>query len=127
MKLNTKLYRAVTVPTEYFLQMAGADRDANARAVEKQFREEYGPFAPGFQIFWGSLGSQTIVGIEVLAGSDCEAQVPKSAIIHADPFNATDIARVDGALISELGRLLPGVVVEYEGIGWKWWYEVLGN
>ena len=134
MKLNAKIYRAISIPTDYFQEIVPtdatlkqfADEDLN-KIFDRALRNEFGPFPAGFKVFWGTLsGIKTVVGIEVMSFNNSEVDATKSGIIHmADPASPTDIARIDGALISELGRM--NISADFESIDWKIWWELVGN
>ena len=132
MKLKVTILRCAAVPTDHLL----VDVSGENNPVEA-FKDRYRPFAPRLLIFWPPQHpvyedggpeihkGKTTVGIECMTFDVSDANVPMAGIVLADPLRGEDVARVDGALLSELERL--GTPIDDDQIEWKTYYEVKGN
>ena len=146
MKLTIKLYRVVTVPTEWLNSVVGLGKDAETAKIDAKIREEFYPFAPRFRIFYGTTltkqaskealenavpsevleaASKTVIGIEAMSFDVSDFNVPFAGLISADPIDPVDVARIDGALESEMGRM--GIATEFEKFEWRTFAEARGN
>ena len=140
MKLTIKLYRCTTVPTEWLTNIVGLGKDADAARIDAAIRKQFYPFAPRFRIFYGAAfagskdslptdvietASKTVIGIEAMSFDVSDFNVPFAGLISADPINPVDVARIDGALESELSRI--GIAVEFEKFEWRTLAEAKGN
>jgi hypothetical protein len=144
MKLSVRLYRTVTVPTDHIAGVVGLDdkgvptsvltdlhdaqrtrKDQKAALANLEFavRKEFWPFARGIRFFFDP--HKTVVGVEAMAFDVSEVNTAMAGLIDADPAVAEDIARLDGALESELGRM--GLTVDFDDFTWRLAYEVKGN
>lgn len=142
MKLTIKLYRVTTIPTEWLTSIVGLPKDAQTPAIDAKIREEFYPFAPRFCIFYGATftdqasrdalppevvetASKTVIGIEAMSFDISDFNVPFAGLISADPIDPVDVARIDGALESEMSRM--GIATEFENYEWRTMAESKGN
>lgn len=129
MLLTVKLYRVTTIRTAELLAGAGLDVDKAMDGPELLaiIKQKYKPMAQRFKIFAppDTTVSKTVVGMEAIAFDIPNANVAMSGLVYADPMTPEDIARLDGAIESELNRLNCGT--DFKGYEWRCAYEVKGN
>ena len=130
MKLIVKLYRVTTIPTEEFVAQAlGMERDTELTGTEMatKIREKYRPAPPRFKIFYPTDTSfrKTVIGMEAMSFDVREADVPMAGLVMADPVEAKDVDRIDGAIESELNRMNMGT--EFQNFEWRVEYQLSGN
>ena len=119
MKVMVKVCRAAKVPTEYLKGAVGADIKAEPAEVQQKILDNFGPLSPGIKFFIEA--GKSVVTKEVMAFDVRTQRVPFAGVAEADPGNAREIARIDGAIEGELARM--GITTEPEKYEWRCYYE----
>jgi len=137
MTLKVQLLRAVPVLAEQLLVIAKVSDERlfhdhktereRAQELERKIKEEYGPMAPRFKLYWpGSVGrGSAYATVEVGAFEVKEPDVPSAGLMTMDALNEKEILLADGALLSELCRI--GIFMDAKKIGWRLIYQTNGN
>lgn len=129
MKVNFRLYRTITIPTNHLKGTVGLEADAGNELAARRIQESFGPhMAPGFRIFWPQEPGyrKTVVGIEAMSFDLTDPNVAQAGFIQADPIDPVVVHRLDGALQSELRRF--GIyLTKAEDHEWRATYEVRGG
>jgi hypothetical protein len=128
MKLSVRLYRTVSIPTSHVAGVVGLDSDdfsgdTKLSEIEEQLRKEFYPFARGLRMFMDR--ARTVVGIEAMAFDVSDVSAAVAGLVDTDPAKPEDVARLDGALESEMSRM--GLSVEFENFEWRLAYDTRGN
>jgi hypothetical protein len=123
MKLEVTLYRVASIPTG---DLAANLKKTEGGVTEAQLRERFGVLAPRFKIWVGPVQPRkSLAGMEVMSFSVLDAAVPQAGLVHGDPIDPQELARIDGGLRGELERLgIQSDAAEYE---WRLHYVVKGN
>lgn len=104
MKLKVRICRAAKVPTGFLKGCVGAEMDALPDQVYAKILENFAPLAPGFDFYIES--SKSLVTKEVMAFNIQAKNTPFACgMSTADMLDPIEIARVDGAIESELNRM----------------------
>ena len=122
MKLIVSLYRTVDFGADWLKANLPIEAGVS-KPLDEALRERFGPQAPRFRI-WKTARKAT-AGIEVMTFDVDKCDTPQAGLVMADPRDSLEVARVDGALRSELERL--GIPVDAENIQWRLNYETKGN
>jgi hypothetical protein len=130
MKITGKLFRTTTIRTAELIAAVGKDSETEMIGAELAalVKDRFGPLAPRFQIFYPGdtrFSRTLVVGLESMVFDVQDVKVPMAGLVTADPMNAQDIDRVDGAIESELNRM--GVYTGFEGFEWRFFYDIKGN
>lgn len=118
------IYRVAQVQTDQVRGAVGLEQDADNEKTEAALRKKFGPhMAPTFRIFWPNPAGyhSMTVGMEVMSFDIKPCGVPQAGIVNADPIDPMAIARMDGALQSELMRI--GVWTRPEDYSWRVFWE----
>ena len=119
-KITVRICRVAKVPTQFLRGCVGAGGDATPSQVYDMILDNFGPLAPGVDFF--VEGVKTVVTKEVMAFDIRAKDTPFAGIASADMLTPNDIARVDGAIESELARM--GITSTPEEYEWRALYEV---
>jgi hypothetical protein len=120
MKLIVSLYRTVDFGADWLKANLPVE---SSKTLEEAIRDRFGPPAPRFRI-WKTSRKAT-AGIEVMTFDVDKCDTPQAGLVLADPMDELEVARIDGALRSELERL--GIPMDAENIQWRLNYETKGN
>lgn len=124
MKVTVRICRTAKVPTQYVKGIVGAESSATPAQVYAGLMKEFGPLAPGIEFF--VEGGKTLVTKEVMAFDIRAKDTPfASGMATADMLTPTEVARMDGALESELARM--GITTNPDEFEWRALYEVDGK
>lgn len=134
MLVQIKRWRVTKASMGHLRAAAGVDDLQEGPAVLAGLRKTFGPLGPRIRVFFPEQkrdgpapvltpgSAMVVVGIEVEAFDVKAPGLPFAGLVHADPLDAVDMAREDGALRGELERL--GIQVEVDQMEWRFSYEL---
>lgn len=125
MKVTVRICRTARVATQFVRGCVGADIETPPAQVYNKILESFGPIAPGVDFY--VEGSKTLVTKEVMAFDIRAENTPFAArgIATADMLSPEEVARIDGALESELARM--GITSNPDEFEWRAMYEAAEN